>query len=270
MGSLAADVTVVIPHFRTPGTLRRALASVAGQSVRPREVIVVDDASGNEAVRGARRAVDACCPSARMMPLTTNVGPGMARNLGWGEAEATWVAFLDADDEWHPRKIEVQMGLLDRYPSTLLSSHGMSVATGSTEGAGATIATDAPDQADAADRFEDISYRSLLLRNRVATSSVIVKRGVGPRFPVIQRHCEDYALWLALAYEHPVLHIRGELGTRHASPSGLSAQGRLMEGGELNALRAQAAAGRIPRVALAPLFSWSLAKYAVRSVGRTR
>jgi glycosyltransferase involved in cell wall biosynthesis len=261
VASPTTDVTVVIPHFRAPGVLQRALGSVARQSVLPREVIVVDDASGQEALASAREAVDASWPSARMLPLTTNVGPGVARNLGWGEAQGAWVAFLDADDEWHPRKLEVQMAEIDRHPSTLFSSHGMADGSRTTKDGDASITTGA---------VEGISYRSLLLRNRVATSSVVVRRDVSPRFPVTQRHCEDYALWLALAYQHPVLHLPVALGTRHASPSGLSAQSRLMEAGELKALRAQASAGRIPRVAVAPLSCWSVAKYAVRSAGLTR
>lgn len=86
-------ITVVIPHFNQPETLRRALA-------KPDEAdawIVVDDGSRDEDRHRALEIAQAA--GARFEALPANVGPGAARNAGAALAETPWIGFLDADDE---------------------------------------------------------------------------------------------------------------------------------------------------------------------------
>jgi glycosyltransferase involved in cell wall biosynthesis len=78
----------------------RAVASVLAQTRPPAEVIVVDDASGDET--GARAAE----LGARVIEHEVNQGEGGARNTGLREAKHEWVALLDCDDEWLPAHLE--------------------------------------------------------------------------------------------------------------------------------------------------------------------
>lgn len=102
----AGDISVVIPFFN--GDLARLAATldrVRGQTCRPFEVIIVDDGSaedvaGNLAVLA--RAVGA------LLIRQKNAGPGAARNRGAAAARGRWLAFLDADDLWHPDKLSRQ------------------------------------------------------------------------------------------------------------------------------------------------------------------
>jgi hypothetical protein len=100
MGSDVVPVSVVIPAYRRPDMVERAIRSVLGQSVAPQEIVVVDDASGDET--GAR----ASALGARVIAHRENLGEGGARNSGLEAARNEWVALLDCDDEWLPQHLE--------------------------------------------------------------------------------------------------------------------------------------------------------------------
>ena len=97
------SVTVVIPVYNSAATLARALQSVFAQSLRPAAVIIVDDGSSDDPAAVVRLFGDAVtfCTQA-------NAGAAAARNRGVSLATTELIAFLDADDYWHPRKLELQ------------------------------------------------------------------------------------------------------------------------------------------------------------------
>ena len=101
--------SVVIPCHNRPDALRRAVNSVLGQTMRDLEVIVVDDAStdatGEVTFRDRR---------VRQVRHAVNRGPAAARNTGFAEARGAFVAVLDSDDEWLPRKLEAQIAALGK------------------------------------------------------------------------------------------------------------------------------------------------------------
>src|ERR1041385_5815082 len=96
-------VSAVIPTVGRPGLLPRAVRSALGQTVDDLEVIVVIDGP-DDATRDALTAIDD--PRLRVVQLPENVGLSSALNAGIREASGRWVALLDDDDEWFPRKLE--------------------------------------------------------------------------------------------------------------------------------------------------------------------
>ena len=98
--SAALPVTVVIPAYERAALLPRALASVAAQTRRPAEVIVVDDGSADDSAAVAERL------GARVIRHERNRGVSAARNTALEAARSEWVAFLDTDDEWLPHHLE--------------------------------------------------------------------------------------------------------------------------------------------------------------------
>jgi glycosyltransferase involved in cell wall biosynthesis len=96
----ALPVSVVIPAFRRPAEVRRAVESVRRQTCAPAEIIVVDDASGDDTAAAAEAA------GASVLRLEQNVGEGGARNAGIEHANQDWIALLDSDDEWLPWHLE--------------------------------------------------------------------------------------------------------------------------------------------------------------------
>jgi glycosyltransferase involved in cell wall biosynthesis len=95
-------VSVVIPLFNGERFLAQAIESVAAQTLPPGEIIVVDDGSTD-----AGPAIAGSFPGVRVI-RQANAGGAAARNAGIGAARSDLVAFLDQDDLWAPRKLEVQ------------------------------------------------------------------------------------------------------------------------------------------------------------------
>jgi glycosyltransferase involved in cell wall biosynthesis len=104
--AMQPTVSVIIPTFRRPELVRRAVRSALSQTLSAIEVIVVLDGP-DEATRQALRSADD--PRLRIRTLPTHLGPAAARNAGVDEARAPWIAFLDDDDEWLPDKLARQV-----------------------------------------------------------------------------------------------------------------------------------------------------------------
>ncbi len=107
-------VSVVIPAYNADTFLRRALDSVLAQTEPVGEIIVIDDGSTDDT-----RALVRSYGAVVRCRYQANAGVAAARNRGIHEARGRWVAFLDADDEWHPWKNERQMAVLRAYPDLL-------------------------------------------------------------------------------------------------------------------------------------------------------
>ncbi|MFM8955826.1 MAG: glycosyltransferase family 2 protein, partial [Actinomycetota bacterium] len=110
-----SSVAAVIPTFNSEKVVVRALDSVVNQSVRPREIIVVDDASTDGTVEVVRKFAEQHT-EVELIVNERNLGPGPTRNKGWSLAKSDFVAFLDADDSWHPQKIERQLKFFAEHP----------------------------------------------------------------------------------------------------------------------------------------------------------
>lgn len=97
------NVSVVIPAFNAERYLRGAIESVLRQTQLPARIVVVDDGSTDGTARVTARFGGAVrCVS------QPNAGVAAARNRGARETDTPWLAFLDADDEWLPTKLERQ------------------------------------------------------------------------------------------------------------------------------------------------------------------
>src|SRR5205085_903879 len=100
-------VSVIIPACNAGSTVAESLRSAAEQSWTVLEIIVVDDGSSDRTADVVR---DFCArePRARLV-RQPNLGVAAARNRAIEESSGEWIAPLDSDDLWHPRKIEVQL-----------------------------------------------------------------------------------------------------------------------------------------------------------------
>jgi glycosyltransferase involved in cell wall biosynthesis len=103
-----APVSVVIAAWDAESRIREAIISLSNQSLRPREVIVVDDASQDATSEVAELALKEFSLPGQVLKQETNCGPSRARNVGWRNASCPWIQFLDDDDELHPNKLQWQ------------------------------------------------------------------------------------------------------------------------------------------------------------------
>jgi glycosyltransferase involved in cell wall biosynthesis len=100
-------ISVVIPAYNAERFIVDALRSVVEQRRPPEEVLVVDDGSTD----GTRQAAESVSAQVRVIHQR-NAGVSAARNTGWRSSRSTHVAFLDADDRWHPEKLGAQVEAL--------------------------------------------------------------------------------------------------------------------------------------------------------------
>lgn len=104
-----ADVSVVVPAYDATRTLDATLASIAGQSAAPGEVVVVDDCS-TDATAACAAAWEGRLPL-RVERLPGNVGLAGARHAGITRASRPLVALVDADDLWLPDHLASMLAL---------------------------------------------------------------------------------------------------------------------------------------------------------------
>lgn len=104
------DISVVIPAYNAEKWIGRAIESVLNQTIVPAEILVVDDGSTD----GTAQAIEEYGSRVRYI-YQENAGCAAARNRGIEAATGQWIAFLDADDEWYPHKLELQVAILSRH-----------------------------------------------------------------------------------------------------------------------------------------------------------
>ena len=105
-------ISVVVPLFNKEIEVERALRSALGQTCEPDEIIVVDDGSTDASVS----VVESLGDNRIRMIHQANAGVSAARNAGVLVASNSYVAFLDADDEWLPHFIEEISFLIEQFP----------------------------------------------------------------------------------------------------------------------------------------------------------
>ena len=112
-------ISVVMPVYNAAATLASTIAAVQAQDCAAFELIAIDDGSRDDslAMLGALAEAD---PRIRVVPRA-NGGVSSARNLGVSLARAPLVAFLDADDLWHPQKLSHHLSLHRAHPELVAS-----------------------------------------------------------------------------------------------------------------------------------------------------
>lgn len=259
-----APVSVVVPCYRCAATIARAVSSVAAQTQRPAEMILVDDASGDATLQQLHALQAQHGSWIRVIAMPVNAGAASARNAGWKVATQPYIAFLDADDAWHPQKVEIQYGYMQQHPDIALSGHLCRQLSGDDYGA---IVWPIVWTQDAVHR---IAWRQLLVRHQFVTPSVMLQRTIRPRFFEGARHMEDHRLWLEIVGT-PLHAVRLEVELAAVykpvyGASGLSADMWRMERAELANYRYFHGQGKLSMVQLLLLQGFSLVKYLRRLV----
>lgn len=114
------SVSVIIPTYNDILTVPRAISSALGQTVSVKEVIVVDDDSKDDTEATVKSFEDG---RVQYIKHDRNQGGSAARNTGLEYASGDYVAYLDADDEWLPRKLEKQLNELNSRSDDWIAAH---------------------------------------------------------------------------------------------------------------------------------------------------
>jgi glycosyltransferase involved in cell wall biosynthesis len=130
-------LTCVIAVFNGERYLPEAIESVLVQEGHTVEIVVVDDGSTD----GTRDAVQRFGKRVQYVHQD-NAGPASARNRGIGHAAGELIAFLDADDLWHPNKTTVQATRFQERPALVACTTHVQNFVSADDGPGADIAAD--------------------------------------------------------------------------------------------------------------------------------
>lgn len=213
MSNTFPRVSVVIPAYNAELFIAQAVSSVLAQTFADWELIVVDDGSTDDT---ASRVAPFLCDPRISLHRKANGGPASARNAGIRLAMANFIALLDADDYWLPRKLERQMAVMAQYPdvgvcgaaSTVVSQDGEVVRHVMSDG------------------FHGSPFPRLLFGPLADMTTALIRRKVFEQvgfFDETLRFSEDYEFWLRVGTyfcfhiipEHLVCYRSG-----HASTAG--------------------------------------------------
>ena len=185
-------VSIVIPTYNAETFLSETIDTVLAQTYQHWELLIIDDCStdGSLAVAARYHKKD---PRIKVVQLDFNRGgPAGPRNVGVSRTEGNWVAFLDSDDIWHPRKLEMQMKIMSETGS-LFSCTQMKDFTMRQE--------NEFDDIDCS-RLENINFRKQQIKGRIPASSVVVARLLAEQHPFNEepgyKAVEDYHCWLRI------------------------------------------------------------------------
>ena len=205
-------ISVVIPAYNAGKYICAAIDSILTQTLQPLEVIVTDDGSTDNTQELIRQYTQ---DGRIQCILQKNGGISAARNAGIRKGRGEWIALLDADDIWHPRKLELQSAALKQYPDAGLigcQSYAMDSA-GNPFGTIPSITRE----------VNVISLPTLLQCVPFNASTAMIRKECIERvgyFPVQFRAAEDMLMWWMIAADYPIYNLRASLaGIRNHSSS---------------------------------------------------
>lgn len=179
-------VSVVMPVHNSARFLREAIESVLDQTYQNWELLIVDDASKDDSINIAHEYEE---KDKRIHVLKNDapIGiPSAPRNVGITAARGRYVAFLDSDDIWFPRKLEQQI--------PLLSEQGTAIAFGNYE----KMEEDGRRRNRVVRAPATASYKSLLNGNVIGNLTGMYDRKQTGTVLMPDRRHEDYVMWLSI------------------------------------------------------------------------
>ena len=188
-------ISVVIPTYNRIALVERAIDSVLRQSIKPFDIIVVDDGSDDgttEMIQKKYRSIN--------LVQQQNSGVSAARNNGIKHAKGDWIALLDSDDEWTEKKLENQANRLIKNPdyhfchtNEIWIRNGVRV-----------------NQKKRHQKYGGYIFDKCLDICRISPSSTLFKKNIlehvgwfDTQLPV----CEDYDLWLRITADYKILFV---------------------------------------------------------------
>lgn len=179
-------VSVIMPAYNAEKYIEQAIRSVQKQTVRSWELIVVDDRSTDKTAEQIRRLA---AEDMRIIPVysETNHGAAESRNIALRQCRGEFVALLDADDVWHPQKLERELERARETDADLVYSSYAMIDEQGTRCFSDFIVEESTD------------LQSMLNCNTIGCSTVLMKAKVLEKRPfVTDFYHEDYVMWLSL------------------------------------------------------------------------
>lgn len=202
-------VSVIMPVYNGACYLSDAISSVLEQTYSNLELVVIDDCSTDN----SQEAIEKFSYDERVKYLKTaeNQGVSGARNIGIVRCQGELVAFLDQDDCWLPRKLELQVSCMEKCPDIALVHANVALMdeSGKMERRYEALGESQFENDDASLRCGFV-FDSLFVSNEIQVLTVLIRRSaleaVG-NFDERLSGVDDYELWLRVAREFSICHM---------------------------------------------------------------
>ena len=197
------NISIIIPTYNRKSFLIHAIDSVLNQTYQNLELIIIDDGSSDKSMEYIKKKY----PSIKIYKQL-NKGVSSARNKGIKISSNNWMAFLDSDDRWHPKKLEKQINYLAKNPKYKIC-HTDEIWIRK----GVRI-----NQHKKHKKYGGLIFNKCLDLCRISPSSVIIHKDVFNKVGLFNEKlpvCEDYDLWLRITAKFPVLYLDEKLTIKY-------------------------------------------------------
>ena len=179
-------VSVIIPVYNAERYLEQTVRSVQAQTFSNLEVLLVDDCS-TDSSREIMCQLALNDSRIQVYFNEQNLGVAATRNFAIEKSRGAYLAFLDADDLWYPKKLEKQLSLQRQTEADIIYS-SYSLINDECEPSGRSFVV-----------RPRVDFDSMLFRNEIGCSTALVRKAAlgMHRFSEIFYH-EDYVLWMLL------------------------------------------------------------------------
>ena len=189
------NISVVIPTYNRKELLKRSIDSVINQTIKPSEIIIVDDGSNDGTEAMVKKKYDSL-----KLIKQKNKGASAARNSGIKASSGEWICFLDSDDEWKNDKLEKQIiAVANNSDYKFFHSNEIWIKNGKRI-----------NQKKKHKKYGGDIFKKCLDMCRISPSSVLIDKSIFEEIGFFNENlvvCEDYELWLRICDKYEVFFI---------------------------------------------------------------
>lgn len=187
-------VSIIMPTYNSEKFILKTIESVINQSYKNWELIITDDHSTDNTVELIKSSY-VNENRIRVYPLSINQGAAVARNNSIKEAKGRYIAFLDSDDIWFPRKLEKQLAFMQKTKCDLTYSSFI-------------VVNEKGEKKGYVNADNKVTYKSLLKRDTIGCLTVMYDTAKNGKvyMPLIRKR-QDWALWLNILKQDNVISL---------------------------------------------------------------
>jgi glycosyltransferase involved in cell wall biosynthesis len=202
---MSARIAIIVPCYNCAAHLATSIGSVLAQTYTDWQLIVVDDGSTDTSAA----QIDLFNDPRIQLIRQANAGVSAARNRALQAANSELIAFLDADDTWAPTFLDAMLNALDAQPAAVLAYCGWQN-VGLPGGRGAPFV---PPDYETPHKLEKLlgGCRWPIHATLTRRTAIMAAGGFNPRYS----HAEDFALWLQIATQAPIVKVGEVLAYYH-------------------------------------------------------
>lgn len=209
-------ISVVIPLYNKASTIRRCLKSVFSQTIPPDELIIIDDGSQDDSLEIVKKTIKYHTEISIKIVEQKNSGVSYTRNKGVSLARNEYIAFLDADDEWHEEFIETAQKVISTHQNISLFTCKHRVYD---ESLGSYIPKQnfGPNETGIIDNYLSLAKSYPIVNSSKVVVNKLYFSKVGG-FPEKAKVSEDLFLWIKLSECAPIAYCDKLLVTIFQAP----------------------------------------------------